>query len=71
MIGQSSFWKTAGLGALAAALIGCATGSYLRPELAGPRPGQTLVVTPEPEVEYAFAGFTTPDHEQAFSLSSN
>ena len=69
MIGQSTFWRTAGLGALAAALIGCAAGSYLRPELTGPRPGQTLVVTPEPEVEYAsFSGFVTPSDEHAYSL---
>ena len=57
------------MGALGAALIGCAAGRYLRPELAGPRPGQTLVVTPTPEVEYAsFGGFVTPDDEHAYSL---
>ena len=69
MSGQNTFLRTAGLGALVAALVGCAAGSYLRPELEGPRPGQTLVVTPTPEVEYAsFAGYTTPNHEHAYSI---
>ena len=69
MIGQKTFWRTAALGGLAAALVGCAAGQYLRPELDGPRPGQTLVVSPAPEVEFAsLNGLVTPDEEHAFSL---
>ena len=69
MIGQKTFWRTAAVGGLAAAMIGCAAGQYLRPELDGPRPGQTLVVTERPTVEFAsFDGLVTPDDEHAFSL---
>ena len=69
MIGLKTFWRTAAIGGLAAALIGCAAGQYLRPELDGPRPGQTLVYSPAPEVEFAsFGGMVTPDEEHAYSL---